>query len=189
MNKIIPYLIGFVVFGLTFGLIGGAIYYNFIDEGFDFDNEGVESIGYLSWTSCGSRSSMWVTHSVDGKEFEGPISGCIYKAQFGELYKIKYNRDNPKEIRIEPTEMFFGNDEKIDTTEGYIQKFRNGQLFETPKFVEAYFYYWVDNIEYDRGQEINYEKQKKLKTGIETKYKVVYSVTNPRKAKILFDDN
>ncbi len=189
MSRITPYLIGIIVFGLPFGLIGGAIYYNFIDDGFDFDNEGIENIGYLSRTGCGSRSSMWVTHSVKGKEYKGPISGCIYKAQFGEFYKIKYNKDNPIEISIDPTEMFFGEGEKTDTTEGSIQNFGNGKLFGTPKFVEAYFYYNINNREYERGQKIDYEKHKQLQIGAETKYRIVCSATNPRKAKILFNDN
>lgn len=185
MEKISTFLIYIVVFGLTLGLVGGAIYYSFFDDGFDAQREGIDSEGYLSKTGCGSRS-MWITFCVYGEEIERPVPTCIFNAQLGERYRLTYNQKNPKEIKVDFSEMFFWKNERIDTTAGYIERIGNGKFFGTPETVEAYFYYFVKNMNYYRGQIIPYKKAKSLRVGKTRKYKVVYSIDNPDKAKIIY---
>lgn len=179
LNSVVGILIVTAIFG-------SVIYVYFIKEKFDFDKNGVENIGIVVSDQQNSTSAPKFKHQVNGKEYVGTYVAQLPGLTIGEVFPLRYNPDNPREILVDLWEPLFLPNELISETVGEITCVSEVK-FGSPRPAVC-FEYVADDETVNRLQELpmNYKTQfPKLIVG--QRYEVDYWKENPKRAIIYLD--
>lgn len=94
----------FVIFGAIFLIIGLVLFKNI----FDYQNK-VDTIGIITeiTTFQNDNHEVYVSYTVDGKEYNSELDGYISDFYEGKEIKIYYDKDNPTEIGMKSLDLLF----------------------------------------------------------------------------------
>lgn len=177
-------------------MVSTCTYFAITDIFFDSENINVddsnwkETYATLYRYGYGRGAVSMIFYWVDRQRYEVNGSFSVQGKVIGDKYLIKYNPDNPKQIKEYTWNVGFLKTEKTVETVGIINSISSTNLiFERDKDMQIVFTYTVNGKEYQRSQDLQPDYKEKfpnLSKG--QKYKVLYWVENPQRA-VLYLDN
>lgn len=185
-----------IFYGILITMVSTCTYFAITDIFFDSENINVddsnwkETYATLYRYGYGRGSVSMVYYWVDGKRYEVNSYFDANGKAIGDKYLIKYNPDNPKQIKEYIWYVSFLTTEKTEETVGMVEDIWSKNIeFGRVKRNGISFVYTVNGKKYERTQYLQpdyKEKYPNLSKG--QKYKVLYWVENPQRA-VLYLDN
>jgi len=153
------------------------------------DSNWKETYATLYKYGYGRGAVSMIYYRVEGKLYKTNGSFSVQGKVLGDKYLIKYNPDNPKQIKEYAWNVGFLKTEKTVEAVGIINSISSANLiFGRAKDMQIVFTYTVNDKEYQRSQDLQpdyKEKYPNLSEG--QKYKVLYWDKNPQRAVLYLD--
>src|SRR5690625_985294 len=153
------------------------------------DNNWKETYATLYKYGYGRGAVSMIFYWVDGKRYEVNSYFDANGKAIGDKYLIKYNPDNPKQIKEYTWNVGFLTTEKTEESVGVIENIDSKRIdFGRTRVSWISFDYTVNGKIYQRTQDLQpdyKEKYPNLSEG--QKYKVLYWAKNPQRAVLYLD--
>jgi hypothetical protein len=153
------------------------------------DSNWKETYATLYRYGYGRGAVSMIFYWVDRQRYEVNGSFSVQGKVIGDKYLIKYNPDNPKQIKEYTWNVGFLKTEKTVGTFGIINGISSTNLiFERDKDMQIVFTYTVNGKEYQRSQDLQPDyKEKFPNLLVGQRYKVLYWDKNPQRAVLYLD--
>ena len=184
-----------IFYGILITMVSTCTYFAITDIFFDSENINVddsnwkETYATLYKYGYGRGAVNMVYYRVDGKRYEVNSYFDANGKAIGDKYLIKYNPDNPEQIKEYTWNVGFLTTEKTEEAVGVIENIDSKHIdFGRSKVSWISFNYTVNRKTYQRTQDLQpdyKEKYPNLLAG--QKYKVLYWDKNPQRAVLYLD--
>lgn len=184
-----------IFYGILITMVSTCTYFAITDIFFDSENINVddsnwkETYATLYRYGYGRGAVSMVFYWVDGKRYEVNGSFNANGKVIGDKYLIKYNTDNPKQIKEYTWNVGFLTTENTEETVGIVEGIWSMNiLFNRDEDMGITFFYTVNGKKYERTQRLQPDyKEKFPNLSKEQKYKVLYWDKNPQRAVLYLD--
>lgn len=137
-------------------------------------------ITYCTIKKKSKFGSNYFVYNVNGKRYSKIYTSNKLNYINGEKFLIEYDSSNPKNFKVLLNSPIFLKMEDTDITKGYINK-----IFKMNN--QYYYWYSINNIDYNKiayYKDENFKKLKKMKI-----YKILYWKKNPQRSILLLDES